>query len=177
MQKYSEVVGLPVICAENGIKAGIVKDVVFCPGTREIRALVLERKGTQIRKRVLLVKDILSIGRDAVIINDSKCITDWRKAVRSKSLEGNGKLLGLRIVSKAGEDIGIVKDVLFESKTGDIEGLVISDGLIQDILEGRNILPLFGKAEFSEEYILVDNEALEEMHKKGGGLKNRWLKG
>ena len=49
----------------------------------------------------------------------------------------------------------------------------VSDGLLQDIITGRNILPLFGKVEFGEENILVDKEAVEEMLSNGGGLKKK----
>ncbi len=175
MERYSEVVGLPVICVDNGKKIGIVNDVIFCPRTKEVKAFLLERKGCQVRKKAIVIKDVLSLGKDALIVNDCSCTKNLRELEKSEYLKDNGKLKGLRIYSKAGEDLGVVKDILFDYKSGIIEGVEISDSLFQDIVQGRNILPLFGKVEFSEENILVDKEAVEEMTNTGGGLKKKLL--
>lgn len=177
MQRYSEVVGLPVICADDGKKLGIIKDVIFCPRTKSIEAFLMERKGCETGKKVVLLKDVLNLGRDAMIVNDCSCIRILKKAEYSNKFKDHGQITGLRVYSRAGEDFGVVKDVLFDHKTGAIEGVEVSDGLLQDIFRGRNILPLFGKVEFSSENILVDREAVEEMMDTGGGIKRRLLDG
>lgn len=171
MERYSEIVGLPVICADNGKKVGIIHDVIFCPKTREVRGFLLERKGCEISKKVVRLKDVVNLGRDALIINDCSCISKVLSRKGSPELMDKAEVRGLRIYTRSGEDLGVVKDVLFDYKTGTIEGFEISDGLLHDLVQGRNILPLFGKVEFSEESILVDKEAIEEMSNTGGGLK------
>jgi len=176
LERYSEVVGLPVICIDNGKKIGIVDDIIFCPGSKEIKAFILVKKGYQLDKRVILRKDIINIGKDALIVNDCSCTKNFRSVKDTEDFKDRGEVQGLKIYTKAGQDIGIVKDILFDYKTGNIEGVEVSDGLLHDIVQGRKILPLFGKVEFSEENILVDKEALEEMSETGGGLKNILLK-
>lgn len=173
LERYSEVVGLPVICIENGKKLGVIQDVVFSPKNRQVKGFLLERKGCQLGKKVILLKDVHQLGKDAMVVNDCSCITDLKKADASRQLEGKGSVIGLRIYSRDGNDLGVAKDVLFDYTTGAIEGVEVSNGLIHDLIEGRNILPLFGKVEFSEESMLVDREAVEEMLANGGGLKNR----
>lgn len=172
MQRYSEVIGLPVISIENGKKVGSIGDVIFSPLTKEIIGFSLEKRGCEIGIRGVLLKDVVSLGNDALIIKDFTCIAKLKK---NKPLANNkkpGEVRGLKIYTRTGEDLGVVKDVLFDYKTGVIEGFEISDGLLQDIVKGRNILPLFGKVEFSDESILVDKEAIEEMTATGGGIKN-----
>ncbi|MCR4435406.1 MAG: PRC-barrel domain-containing protein [Clostridiales bacterium] len=173
MEKYSEVVGLPVICAETGKTAGTVKDVVFCPKSKEVKAFLLERKGFEIKNKAILLEDVLSLGRDALVVSD------FKKAVYLDKIGEKGEVIGLKVYSRSGDDLGVVKDILFDYRTGTIEGVELSDGLLQDIVQGRKILPLFGKVEFSEENILVDGEASEEMDSTGGGLKNllKWQRG
>ncbi len=175
MERYSEVVGLPVICVDNGRKIGVISDVIFCPKSKEVKALLLERKGCQIRKKAIVLKDILSLGKDAVIVNDCSCARDFKRLEEAECLKEKGSINGLRIYSKSGEDLGIVKDVLFDYRSGTIEGVEVSDSLFYDIMQGRQILPLFGKVEFSEESILVDREAVEEMTNTGGGLKKKLM--
>jgi len=38
VQKYSEVLGLPVISLDNGKKVGNVKNIIFCPKKKKILA-------------------------------------------------------------------------------------------------------------------------------------------
>jgi len=169
--KYSDVVGLPVICIENGKKIGLVSEIIFCPKFKEVRAIVLDRKGCQIRKKALLLEDVVNIGSDAVVVNDCSCTKTLRELETSNKLREKGNLIGLRIYSKSGKDLGTVKDVLFDFSTRSVEGLEVSDSLLQDIMQGRNILPLFGNVEFGEDNVLVDREAVEEMQSTGGGIK------
>ncbi|MCX7745344.1 MAG: PRC-barrel domain-containing protein [Clostridia bacterium] len=172
MEKYSEVLGLPVICLDTGKKVGTIKDVIFSPKDREVKAFLLERKGCQVRKKVILLKDVTHLGKDIVVVADCSLIKDFRKA---DELKDRRNLTGLKIYSKTGQDLGIVKDILFDYRNRRIEGIEVSDGLLQDIVQGRNILPLFGRVEFSDEFIVVDKEATEEMVNTGGGLKKKLL--
>lgn len=173
LQKYSEVLNLPVICSSNGKKAGVIKDIIFSPGNREVRAFLLEHRGFEIKKRVIRLKNVVSLGYDAAIIDNPGCIEAHGKASFSSEFKDEGSILGLRIFTRGGSELGIVKDVIFDLQTGRIEGFEISDGLLQDIIQGRRLLPLFGKVEFGEENVLVDKEAVEEMENTGGGIKNR----
>ena len=173
LHKYSEVLNLPVVCANNGKKAGVIKDIIFSPENREVRAFLLEHKGLEIKKKVLKRKSILNLGDDAVIIESPGCVESLGKASYSTEFKDEGCILGLRIFTRAGEELGTVKDVIFDWQTGRIEGLEVSDGLLQDIIQGRSMLPLFGKVEFGEDNVLVEKEAVEEMENTGGGIKNR----
>ncbi|NJD03284.1 MAG: photosystem reaction center subunit H [Ruminiclostridium sp.] len=173
MHRYSEVLNLPVVCVKNGKKTGVIKDIIFCPENREVSAFLLEHKGLEIRKKVVKLKSILNLGDDAVIIDSPDCVKSLGKAAYTAEFKDEGSILGLRIFTRAGEELGIVKDVIFDWQAGRIEGFEVSDGLLQDILQGRRILPLFGKVEFGEENILVDKEAVEEMENTGGGIRNK----
>lgn len=171
MEKHSSVVGLPVICLEDGKRLGTVESLIFCPGKKEIRALLLERKGCRIKKDVILYKDVYALGKDAVVIKSPGCIYKMGTSPVTDKLIDKGDILGLRVFTKSGEDIGVVKDVLFDPVRGNIEGVEISDGLFKDIISGRRILPLIGRVEFGEENILVEKEVVDELLEKDGGLK------
>lgn len=175
MIKYSEVVGLPVISAGSGKKVGLVKDVIFCPGKKEIKGFIVERRSFEVNQKLVFLEDILSVGKDAVIIDNTVNFKSLKTLEKKGQLKDRGEVLGLKVYTVYGEELGIVKDILFDCESGFIEGVEISDGFFQDILKGRNIIPLFGKVEFGEDNILVGKEALEEMMNTGGGLKRRFL--
>lgn len=175
LYRYSEVLNLPVICAGSGKKAGSVTDVVFSPGNREVKALLLEDRGLSLKKRAVFLEDMLKLGNDAVIIDSMSCVSSIGRTAFAKAFGKRG-LLGLRVFSKAGGDIGVVKDILFDIQTGRIEGFEISDGLFQDVMQGRKILPLIGKTELGEEFAVVEKEAVDEIKETGGGIMKKMPK-
>ena len=175
MLRYSEVKGLPVISSSDGKKIGIIEDMIFCPSRKEAKAFLLGRQGYGFQKRVVMLSEVESIGRDAVMVNTRSSGILFKKAVEDGELQDEGDIAGLRIYSRSGEDLGEVKDILFDYKTGMVEGVEVSDGLFQDIIQGRKILPLFGKVEFGEESLIVDREAVDEMLNTGGGIIKKLL--
>jgi uncharacterized protein YrrD len=66
--------------------------------------------------------------------------------------------------------------VIFDIQSGKIEAFEISDGILQDIIQGRRLLPLFGRVELGEEVAVVEKEAVDEMIDSGGGIKNKLLR-
>jgi len=183
LHRYSEVLNLPVICADSGKKAGVVKDILFDLENREVKALLLEHTGLMPGKRLVLVKDLLSLGNDAAIISDAGYVANLSRKGFKAAFGGRGDLFGgekgslldRRVYSKAGEELGIVKDVIFDIRSGKIEAFEISDGVLQDIIRGRRVLPLFGRVELGEEVAVVEKEAVDEMKESGGGIKNKLL--
>ncbi len=173
LHRYSEVLNLPVLCADSGRKAGVVKDIIFSLESKNVKALLLEQSGLSLKKKVVLLEELLSLGSDAAIINSTNCVTDMDRTAYTEAFQDEGAILGLKVFSKAGGDLGIVKDVMFDWRTGKIESFEVSDGVIQDVMQGRKVIPLFGKVELGEEYAVVGNEAVEEMEETGGGIKNR----
>lgn len=173
MHRYSEVVGLPVVCADSGKNAGYVKDIVSNPGQREVMAFLLEHKGMYLKKKVVPLKNVLNLGRDAVIVDNATCVACMGRSEYLEMFANEGGIMGLHIFSRAGDELGVIKDAIFDWKTGRIECVEISDGILQDIVQGRKLLPLVGRVEFSKENLLVDGEAVEEMHDTGGGIRKR----
>ncbi|TYQ15997.1 UNVERIFIED_CONTAM: uncharacterized protein YrrD [Acetivibrio alkalicellulosi] len=172
MERYSEVLGLPIICADNGNKAGIIKDIVFCPKEKKIAGFEIECYSYQIKKKFVMKEDVLSLGKDALIIDNLKVIKDLKKVKDVPLIKERGSVIGLKIYTRYGEDVGVVRDVLFDFQKGIVEGVEVSDGLIQDIVKGRSLLTLLGKVEFGEESILVEKAAVEEMIETGKGIKS-----
>ncbi|NMA34759.1 MAG: photosystem reaction center subunit H [Clostridiaceae bacterium] len=173
MHRYSEVLNLPVICAGDGSKAGVVKDILFSIRDRKAKALLLEQKGLSARKRVVLLSKLLNLGGGAVIIDNRDCIEEMDSTAFKNAFGDDGSLIGTKVYSKAGDEVGVARDVIFDLHTGRIEGFEISDGLLQDVMKGRKLLPLLGKVELGREIAVVDTEAVEEMKETGGGLKNK----
>lgn len=173
--KYSEVIGLPVICITTGKKIGVVNDITVDTGSKKIEAIIIENKKNDFSKKAILTEYVENIGPDAVIVNNCSTFNNLKdlKGMPFNTFKGRTGIYGLKVFSKSGKDIGVIKDVLFDPETLLVEVVELSDGLLTDLIQGRNILPLFGHVEFSDESLLVGHEALSEISNTGGGLRNR----
>jgi len=172
IEKYSEILGVPVICINNGKNIGYIKDILFCLFEKKVLAFLIELKGCHICKKIIFIEDVINIGIDAVVISSDSSLKNIKQLKNNEKFKQTGKVIGLKVYTKKGQDLGIIKDVLFDSKTSKIDGVQVSDGLINDILKGRNIVPLFGKVEFGSENILIDKEAVEEIIDTQKGMKH-----
>lgn len=172
--KYSSTLGLPVICARDGIKIGTLKDVAFNRESRGVIAFLLEKGSHNVKGNVILLRDVLSLGNDALIIDSPDCLLDYWKFKKTCEIQEKVQLRGFKIYTQEGKDIGIVQDIFFDYKTGKVEAVQVSDGLFQDLMRGRNILPFFGRIKIGRDNILVEDEAVEEMTNTGGGLMSRF---
>ncbi len=173
LKKYSKILGLPVISAKDGLKIGTLKEVIFCSSNKSILAFQKEKGSYPVKGSIILLQNLLSLGNDALIVDDPDNLLEYRCFKKKYQYQDKNHLRGLKIFTHSGEDLGIVQDILFDYRTGKVEGVQVSDGIVQDILLGRNILPFFGRIEIGSSNILVENEAVEEMISTGGGLRSR----
>jgi len=159
-------------------------------GSREYNIALGQKRAEAVKRALVLLGvneaqvESVSLGEDAVIVGSSNSVADMdRTSFRetfgdeTAPMGDEGGLIGTKVYSKAGSEVGVIRDVMFDPVTGRIEGFEISDGLLQDVIQGRKVLPLLGKTEFGREFAVVDNEAVDEMKETGGGIRNRLLGG
>jgi uncharacterized protein YrrD len=79
---------------------------------------------------------VQKMGSDAVLIDEEA------KAEFSDDGCGIKSLKGCSVISSEGKDLGTVEDLIMEVQDGRVLGWEISDGLVQDLVEGRRVLPV-----------------------------------
>ncbi len=176
LHRYSEVLNMPVVCVNNGRSIGTVKDVILNLDSKDVMGILLVHQRLCFGMQVIMLDDINNISTDAVVAESRDNVKKMKKEAYEKTFASNESLIGRRVFSRSGSELGIIRDFIFNSRSGRIEELDISEGVLQDIMSGRKRLPLIGRTEFGEEFAVVDNEAVEEMEESGGGLKNKLLK-
>lgn len=121
MMLLSQVLGHPVISADDARPAGEVAGLGIDPRTRRITELYLRdaRSGgdsvpwTRVR----------GMGPDAVIIDTTAAATE--AAPGGAHPRTHKKLLGKRVLTEYGEDIGTLTEVTFDPETGSVGDLHI----------------------------------------------------
>ena len=170
--KYGEIVGIPVLCEKTGRIVGRTEDIIFSCESMEVVALAIKNIDFLSKKNVIRTADIKSIGRDAVVVGE-----DCRKSLKElgihRSIIKKGEqLLSKKVYTADGRNIGFVNDMLFNCEIGRIEGFEISNGLVEDLISGRNIIPIIGNCMIGNEGIFISRESGEEIINDGKGIVN-----
>ncbi|MGW0908923.1 PRC-barrel domain-containing protein [Streptomyces sp. NPDC002853] len=121
MMLLSQVLGHPVIGADDARPAGEVAGLRIDPRTRRITELYL--RGARNGGDSIPWAQVRGMGPDAVIIDTTAAATE---AVGGAShSRAHKKLLGKRVLTEYGEDIGTLTEVTFDPDTGGIGDLYI----------------------------------------------------
>lgn len=122
--RTSEVTKLPVVTLA-GEDVAQIKDIVFAGGGGEVGGFTLAGRGLFAGplKQSLLWTSVLALGADAVMIVDESALGERDAVVdHSASTGGSGSnVLGSRVLTDAGTDLGEVVDVVIEVGGGGTE--------------------------------------------------------
>jgi sporulation protein YlmC with PRC-barrel domain len=125
--RFSEATGRQVVSTSTAETVGRVDDFVVDPRRRAVVALSLKR--TQ-GGDTLLWTDIAAFGADAVTVTSADKIVDAAPAIVALSGKEH-RLVGKRVLTADGDDIGTVDDVEFDAGTGTITSLLLSSGDVE----------------------------------------------
>ena len=148
MKFKDEIIDLTVIDAKEGKEIGVVVDILFKRGIQETAGLILKRDN---QKYLAPPEQIYSLGRDYVVIKEKENLLE----VNTEELLTAQDLFGIAVVTIEGTNLGIVKDVVL-TEEGGISSYELSDGLVQDILTGRDLLAADQNISYSDQKMIVE---------------------
>ena len=157
MRRLAELLGLPVISRSNGEILGEVDDVIYLPTSSQIKGLVIRSKEQYYTES----NNIYKIGSDVIIINHSSLLTEYQKSPGIGITEDNGTILGETVITNDGKEIGAVNDLVIDENDYRVVGYEVSGGVIQDVLQGRNILSLDDDITYGKDALIINNKNLE----------------
>ena len=144
-----DILELPVIDAKEGRELGRVIDVVLKAGADHIGGIILKSKDDQY---LVAPTQLYSLGTDYVIIKEKSNLLQ----VDSNDLLTAQDLIGTQVVTSQGDSLGVVKDILLTAE-GKLSGYELSDGLVQDILTGREVLAADKKITYGNQKIIIED--------------------
>jgi uncharacterized protein YrrD len=136
MFKGRELIGLSVIDLKTGKEGGAIEDLILDLDHGKVTALSIKSSGWLTTNRLVPLANVQRVGSDTVLIEDEIKETIEADGCGIKSLKG------CSVLSYEGKDLGTVEDLILDIPEGRITGWEISDGLVQDLIEGRRVLPL-----------------------------------
>ena len=170
LRKAKDILGLPVILLDTGEEVFDIKGILFSPKNKRILGFLIDEGGWFKGAKILLLKHVHTIGKDAVIIRNKEFIMSSVQIPEVEQiLEDKYKLFDLEAIDSEGNKLGRIEDVLFNEKTGRIDSLEISEGVFEDIFYGRLRIFLSDNIRFEDQGVIItDKKGIEKI----GGLKN-----
>ena len=124
MKRLSDVVGMRVMSKATAEQAGRVERALVSTHERRI-------VGFQVGKGLVVDWAALSgVGDDAVVVEAEGRVRRAQGDRELKALRGRYDLVGKRVLSDRGDEIGTVVDVEFDEATGRLEAVETSAGMV-----------------------------------------------
>ena len=172
MLKTSDIIGFPIVCTDQKKFIGEVKDVILNLKSCNVAGFIIDYGSIIHHTRIIPFNNIYEIARNRVIVKFRKNIQQMRNFnFNEKLIKKNEKILGVEVVEDEGKLLGFVQDVIFEEKSGNILGFILTNGVVDDIFNGVEILPLDGSIEFDKNKFIISIDSKKSILRNIGGLK------
>lgn len=171
MRRRGEVAGLPVVVIDSGRTLGRVKDAVFDLGRGRLTGLIVSCRGVD---AFLTFDEVHNLGQTAVTVGAEAVLVPMPAAAAgeaSSTTEPAGPFpKGRRVLTRDGQVLGQVDDVIFDPDSGAVWGYEITGGFISDFINGRKAVPLTEEIVIGPDAVIVP-EADEVRPADEGGMK------
>jgi uncharacterized protein YrrD len=169
--KTKDVIGLPVITIKGGEKTNKVKDILYNTQNNSVQALIVDMGSWFGSPKVILIQDIKSIGKDAVTIEDETKISEATDNIvdtestrdpsqeTAATIDKDFALVGNRIMTDTGKDLGKIIDLYFEFPNGEVTKMEISRSVTEDLISGTKVLSMNQVISIGKDCIIVKDEA------------------
>lgn len=158
MRKESELIGLPVISKETGKKIATIREIIYSEKKNKVVGILVSEGNIFREARLIQFNNVDSIGKDALIIENENLVEKSSLLPEINQLINEKKITEDEILTEDGESLGHVRDIIIDVENGTVLGFILTDGLIQDLKEGRNVLPYSIETIFGENSIIISNE-------------------
>jgi len=156
MRKGKDAGGLLVITKDSGKKVGKVEDLVLDRQGSRVLGILVDEAGWFKEAKVVPWTSFRVIGLDAVIIDEEASAKKASEVPEmSEVLEEGNVLIGARVATTDGRELGKIEDFYFDPETGIVRGFELSGG------KGRSFLPTPASFQAGKDVALVDPSAVE----------------
>lgn len=129
IELFTHVSGRSVVATDTAETIGAVKGFVLDRAGRTIEAIHIDGHGK--RAIVLQWSSVNSFGADAVMASSGDDPATITNDHQKSAVKGDVALIGSRVLTTDGLEIGTVEDVEFETDTGTVTRVVTGNGPIE----------------------------------------------
>ncbi|SDG87852.1 PRC-barrel domain-containing protein [Desulfosporosinus hippei] len=154
MKATKIIIGLRVISISDGTQIGVVKDLVLNPQGKSLDFIIIDQPSDYFGAKVIAYTDLLGIGEFAITIPNQDVIQDVAQNSEIQNLlKQDIRVIGTKVLTKKGQLIGEVREVIINEETGRIASCLFeSDGEMQEI-QAEKIITL------GKELLIIEEES------------------
>ena len=130
------------IYSNEGRKIGVVEDIYMDFYHGKIVGFKSSATGIFSRSNYIDINDVIDIGEDVIVYEGKKGSGLGLKAIKN-----------MKIIDSNGSIKGVLEDIIIEDYSYTIKGIVISSGLIDRLVKGKEVL-LIDECILGDQYIL-----------------------
>lgn len=172
MRKGKTIIGKDVLSLADGIRIHSVKDLIIGEENDCVVALLVDEGGLFSGSTVVPIEAVHSFGRDAVVIADAGAVVAASSYPRVHAIiDRKESLLGKKVFTNEGEELGKIGDMYFDENDGMIRGLEVSGGAIGDLTKGTSYLPIEDVQRSGPDVVFVHPVVSEKLEAQQGGLQ------
>lgn len=172
MYKGKDIIGTSIVSYDRGEKCSVIKDLIFDQNSNQLLGFLVREAGWFKSAQALLLKDVQSIGPDAVITGSESAIVKVSTIPMLRRILGHNNILkGTRILTLDGRDLGIMVDLYFDEHSGNVEGYEVSGGLFADAYSGRSFVPAPDTLKIGRDVAFVPAQTAQLMEEQVGGIR------
>lgn len=125
MTRFSEADGRRVITRDTARQIGSVKRYLLDPATASVLAIQIGDKSGQ--PQIVDWPSILAFGEDAVIVESEGVAREVSGEREERFIKGTEDLKDKRVLTDQGDELGSVRDVVFDARTGRLSQFVLRE--------------------------------------------------
>ena len=173
MIKGKELIGRNIVTIDSGNQIDRVHDLVFDHDANQVLALLVDEGGWFRAAKVVPFESVKNIGEDAVMVQDESAVISARDDSRiAELLDTNVGLIGTKLLTTDGRDLGKIADVYFDEHSGKVVGYEATGGVFSDLSSGRTFVPAPESISIGENAAIVPISVATAMEEQeAGGLQ------
>lgn len=172
MLNGKSVIGKDVLSRADGEKIASVKDIVISKDHTRIVALLTDAGNVFSKARMVPMPKVISFGKDAVVVTDrSADMQAQDDPIVKESLDSKDKLIGKTVFTERGDEQAKVRDIYFDEASGNIVGLELTGGVLDNSAGGTAYMPIEDIISIGQDAVVIKAEALRGLLDQASGLK------
>lgn len=173
--KGKSIIGLHIVTVDTGSIVQTVNDLAYNPETHQVEALIVSNGGLFSSAKAVAMDDVKNIGENAVIIPDASVVKSVKEIGGSiQSIANSNKyLVKTNVLTIDGKELGKVTDIYFDSQTGYVELMEVSQGGLKTLTEGKKSIKPSDIVTIGADATIVSNYTETKLEEQGEehGLK------
>lgn len=154
MLKGREILSLPVVTLDDRKEIGEVKDIIYNPVESKILGYLIDAGGWFTEARGFPHSELIRLEEDCLVIKNESVIKKISQISEIKdAIDAKADIRGFKVECEDGKCMGVIQDLLLDENSWQITGYEISDGVIQDLLDGRTSISNEGISIFSDKVV------------------------